>query len=121
MLEFQGIANKKDGGVVPDHVIDAFARIELQGEAAWVTPGVRTALFTGDRRESDQGLGLGARLEDGSPRIPANVLRDLEMSEGAAALRVRLALWDALAIEVRHLLDQVMIVQNDGTIRTDAE
>jgi hypothetical protein len=48
-------------------------------------------------------------------------LGDLEITEGAATLRVWLTLRDAFAIEVGHLLDQVMIVQNDGTIDTDGE
>src|ERR1700722_12101903 len=121
MLELQRIPNEKDRGVVPHHVIDALARIELQREAARIAPGVGTALLTGHRREADQGLGLGAWLKDRRSRIAADVLGHLEMSKGSAALGMRLTLRDAFAIEVRHLLDQVMIVQDDGTIRTDGQ
>ncbi len=121
MLELQGIAQEKDRRVITHHVIVALAGIELQRETARVAPGVRTAALTSHRREADQRLGLGARLEDRGPRVVADVLGDLEMTEGATALGVRLSLRDALAIEVRHLLDQVMIVQNDGAVRTDGE
>jgi hypothetical protein len=34
---------------------------------------------------------------------------------------VRLALGDALAVELRHLLDEVVILQQDRTVRTDGE
>jgi hypothetical protein len=40
---------------------------------------------------------------------------------GTPAFGVRLTLRDPFAIEVRHLLDQIMIVQDDGTIRTNGE
>jgi hypothetical protein len=53
MLELQGIANEKDRRVVAHHVIDALARIELQGEAARVAPGVGATPLTGHRREAD--------------------------------------------------------------------
>ncbi|SKX64312.1 Uncharacterised protein [Mycobacteroides abscessus subsp. abscessus] len=32
-----------------------------------------------------------------------------------------LTLGDALAVELRHLLDQIVIVQDDGTARSDGE
>jgi hypothetical protein len=66
-----------------------------------------------------QSLSLATRLEDGSAGIPADILSDLEMTENAAALRMRLTLRDTFAIEVGHLLDQIVIVQNDWAIRTD--
>src|ERR1700678_4611404 len=119
MLELQRVPNEKDRRIVAHHVIDALARIKLQSEAARIAPGVGTTLLTGHRGEADQGLGLGARLEDGGPRIAAHVLSDLKMPEGTAALGMRLTFRDAFAIEVRHLLDQIMIVEHDGTIRTD--
>jgi hypothetical protein len=57
----------------------------------------------------------------GGPRIPAHVVGDLKMTEGAAAPGMRLTLRDAFAIEVRHLLDQIMIVEDDRAIRADSE
>jgi hypothetical protein len=49
------------------------------------------------------------------------LVRDLEVPERAAALGVRLALRDPLPVEVRHLLDQVVIVQEDRAIRAYGE
>jgi nicotinamidase-related amidase len=46
--------------------------------------------------------------------------RHLEVSERAAALGVRLALRDALPVEVGHLLDEVVILQQNRPIRTDS-
>jgi hypothetical protein len=66
MLELQGITNEKDRGIVPHHVVDALARVKLQREAPRIAPGIGTALLPSDRREANQGLRLGARLEDRS-------------------------------------------------------
>src|SRR5262249_18496107 len=46
----------------------------------------------------------------------AHVVRDLERAEGPAALGVRLPLWYPFAVEVRHLFDQVVVLQEDRTI-----
>jgi hypothetical protein len=50
--------------------------------------------------------------------IPAHrdVAGDLEVPEGAAALGVGLALGDPLAVEVGHLLDQIVILQQDRAV-----
>ena len=46
----------------------------------------------------------------------ADVLGDLKVAEGTTSLGMRLALWDPLAVEVRHLLYQVVILQQDRTV-----
>ena len=46
---------------------------------------------------------------------------DLEMAERAPALGVRLAFRYALPVEVRHLLYQVVILQQDRAIRADGQ
>ena len=49
-------------------------------------------------------------------RVRADVAGDLEVAERAAALGVRLAFGDPLPVELRHLLDQVVIVQQDRPV-----
>jgi hypothetical protein len=41
--------------------------------------------------------------------------------ERAASLGVRLSFWDPLPVEVRHLLDEVMILQQDRAVGPDGE
>src|SRR5277367_6880005 len=121
MLELQRITNEKDRCVVSHHVVDAFARIELQREAARIAPGIGATLLTGHGGETDQRLGLGARLKDCGPCVGAKIFSDLKMTESTAPFGMRLALRDALAIEVCHLLDQIVIIQDDGAISADGK
>jgi len=46
----------------------------------------------------------------------ADVVGHLEVAEGAATLRVGLALRDSLPVEVRHLLEEVVILQQDRAV-----
>ncbi len=64
---------------------------------------------------------LVPRLEYGGLGVGADVLGDLEVAEGAAALGVGLALRDALPVEVRHLLDQVVVLQQDRAVGADGQ
>jgi hypothetical protein len=43
------------------------------------------------------------------------------VAERATSLGVRLTLRDSLPVEVRHLLDEVVVVQDDRTVWTDGE
>ena len=121
VLELQRVADEEDRRVVADDVEVALRRVELEREAAWVAPGVGRAALAGDRREPQDQLGLRAGLEHGGLRVPADVVGHHERAEGAAALGVRLALGDAFPVEVRHLLDQVEVLEQDRSVRTDGQ
>ena len=84
--------------------------VELQRESTRVAPGVGASPLAGDRREADQGVRRGAGLEDGRLGVLADVRRDLEMTERAAALGVGLTLGDSFPVEIRHLLNQVVVL-----------
>jgi hypothetical protein len=78
-------------------------------------------VLTGHRRETDQGLRLGARLKDCGPRIGADVFSDLKVPESTAPLGMRLALCDALATGapasvVMAFLDSVMGIPSGRAI-----
>ena len=114
--ELHRVADEEDRGVVADQVVVALGRVELQRETARVAPGVRGALLAGDRREAGQHVGPDAGLEQRGLRVPRDVLGGLELAEGARALRVHVALGDALAVEVRHLVQEVVVVQQDRAV-----
>ena len=121
VLELHRVADEEDRRVVADHVVVALGRIELQREAARVAPGVGAAALAGDGGEAGEHLGLDARLEQGGPGVGAHVLGRLEHAERARALGVRLALGNPLAVEVGHLLDQVLVLKQDRAVRTDGQ
>jgi hypothetical protein len=109
--ELHRVAYEEHGGVVADQVVVALIGIKLQREAAHVPPGVRTARLAGHGGEARQHLGLGALLEQRGFRVPRHILGGLEDTKRAGTLGVRLAFRHFLAIEVRHLLQKMHVVQ----------
>ena len=110
MLKFQGVADEEDGCVVPDHVVVALSRVELESKAAWVTPRIGAPTLAGDGREPRRKIRLHAWLEDGRLGVGTDVTRDLENSEAPAALGVWLTLGYPLAVPLSHLLNGVVIL-----------
>ena len=121
MLELHRVADEEHRSVVADHVEIAVRCVELGGETARVAPGVRAAALTGDGGEPGQRLGFRPGLQECGLGVGADICGHFEMAEGATALGMRLALRDPLAVEVRHLLDQIVILQQDGAVGTDGQ
>ncbi len=119
--ELHRITQEEDGGVVADQVEVALGGVELQREAADVTPGVGGAELTGDGREAVQHAGLDARLEEGGLGVLRDVLGGLELAEGAGALRVRATLGHVHPVEVSEGLDEMVVVQQDRAVRADRQ
>ena len=120
--ELHRVAHEEDRRVVADHVVVALFGVELEGEAAHVAVRVRVALFAGHRREArEHRRALAHFVEEGGLGPLADVGGHLEVAEGAAALDVVHAIGDALANEVRQLLDQVGILQQHGAGGADRE
>ena len=119
--ELHRVADEEHRGVVADQVVVALGRVELQRETARVAPGVGGALLAGDRREAGEHLGRGAPLEEGGLGVGGDVLGGLEDAERAGALRMDVALRDALAVEVRHLVQEVDVVQQDRAVGADGQ
>ena len=119
--ELHRIAHEEDRGVVAHQVVVALVRIEFQREAAHVAPGVGAALLARHGREARQHFGLRARLEQRGLRIGRDVVRGFEHAERARALGVGLTLGNLLAVEVRHLLQEVHVVQHHGPVRPDGK
>ena len=119
--ELHRVADEEDRGVVADQVVVALGRVELQREAARVAPGVGAALLAGDGGEAGEHLGLDAGLEQRGLGVRRDVLGGLEHAERARALGVHVALGDALAVEVRHLVEEVVVVQQDRAVRAEGQ
>ncbi len=119
--ELHGVADEEDRGVVADEVVVALVGVELQREATRVAPGVGGALLAGHGGEAGQHLGLHARLEQPGLGVRRDVLGRLELTEGTRALGVHVALGDALPVEVRHLVQEVHVVEQDRPVGTDRQ
>ena len=118
--ELHRIAHEEHRRIVADEIVIALAGIEFQREAAHVAPGVGAAHLAGDGREARQHLGRRALLEQRRPGVGRDVLGGLEHAERAGALGVRLALRHLLAVEMRHLLEEMHVMQQDRAVGTDA-
>src|SRR5690606_13147606 len=63
----------------------------------------------------------GTGLEQCGLRISRYVRGGFEHAEGPRALRMRLALGHLLAVEMRHLLEEMHVVQHDRPVGADGE
>ena len=121
VLELHGIADEEHRGVVAHHVEIALLGVELQGEAARVAPRVRAAPLTGDGGESREHLRLLAGLEQVRLGVGTHVVGDLESAERTGALGMWLAFRHALTVELGHLLDQVVVLEEDRPVGSDGQ
>src|SRR6266851_4229773 len=98
---FCGSRMKKNGGVVAHHV--------------------GGPEFPGHRGEPQEHVGPLAGLEEVSLGELAYVLGDLEDAVSGAALGVYDPLGDPLPVEMGHLLEQVVVLQQDRSVGTERE
>jgi hypothetical protein len=119
--ELHGIADEEHGGVVAHHVEVALFGVELQRESAHITPGVGRAELTGNGGEASQHRGLLARLQEVGLRVLGDVRGDFEFTESAGSLGVGAALGHTLTVEASKLLDQRNVVEQQRSVRSDAQ
>jgi hypothetical protein len=115
----------KELGAADIPISDWFLSSESQPEAPTFgkVPGVGSALRAGYRREANQQIGL---LADRVEQLGVGVLRDRgrgdrEVVESAPALCVNGAFGNALAVLMRQLLDQLIVLQQQRPARTDGD
>lgn len=114
--EFQRIADEEDRRVVANEVPVSFPGIKLDRKAAHVAFRVGCAEFTGHGRKADQKIGLFAdRIEQLRVRVLRNILRHREAAECAPAFGVDDALRNALAVLMRKLFKQLIVLQQQWT------
>jgi len=122
VLELRRVAHEEHRRVVADKVVVPLVGVELQREAARVAHGVREALLTGNRGDARKhGRTLPDLCEEARLRELRDVLGDLEEAVGAGPLGMHDPLRDALAVEVLHLLDDVVIVQHRRPAGADGQ
>ena len=112
-----GSRMKKIGVLLPDQVVVAVLGVELDGEPARVADGVGRAPAAGHRGEPEEGLGLLADLaEEPGPGPPGHVGGYLEGAVGGRSVGMDHPLGDALAVEPGQLLEQVLVLEEDGPV-----
>jgi hypothetical protein len=121
VLELHWITDKEDRRIVADHVEIAVLGIKLHREPARITPCVGAAALARHGGKAHPRFHFCTGLEELRLGVFADVGRYLEIAECAAPLCVRLTFRDPLAIEVRHLLDQIVIVEHDRTVTPDGK
>ncbi len=119
--KLQRVAQEEHRGVIADDVVIALGGVELQREAPRVAPGVWAAALTGNGGEPDHRFGCGSWLKHCRLGERADIIGHLEAAERTRALGVRLALGHAFAIELRQLLDEVVVMQQNRSVRPDAQ
>ena len=111
--ELDGVLDEEHRDGIADQVVNAFGRVELGGEPPGVSDRVGRAPRAEHRREPDEyrslyalgqepglGYGGGGPVGRGDP-------------VGADTAGVDHSLWDPFVIEVRDLLAQVMVLEED--------
>ena len=105
---------KKTGRVVADQVPVPFLGVELHGKAAGIARGVGRTLLAADGGEAGEGLALVADLGEQLRRgVLGDVVGDDEVAMRARTLGVHDALGNALAVELRHLLEELEVVEGN--------
>src|SRR5260370_21991236 len=114
--ELERIAQEEDRGVVTHKVPVALVCVELQRESADVSLGVRGTAFTGHGRKARKHLRLLPDLgEDLRLGVLGDVMGNSEGAESSRALGMHTALWNHLAVEVRHLLKKPDVLEQRRT------
>ena len=90
--------------------------IKLDCEAPWVSQGLRASSLVNDRGEpyDERCLHAGRAQEIGACEM-CDVVSDLEEALGTRASGVNHALGDPLPIELRKLLDQMVVFEEHGS------
>ena len=119
VLELLRVAHEEHRGVVADQVVVALLGVELDGEAARVADRVGAAELARHGREADDQAGVLALGEQVRLGVLADVLGRFEHAVGPAALGVHHPLGHALPVELGHLLDQVVVLEEERAVRPD--
>ncbi|MNZ98218.1 hypothetical protein D3C78_1174950 [compost metagenome] len=110
--EFDRIANEEYRQVVAYYIIVAFLRIKLHCKAARVTRSFRRASRIDDSREPDKYRRLlSSLLEQMSLRMLRHAVLRTEYAVCACAACMNDALRNAFPVEMRQLLQQMIILQ----------
>ncbi len=120
--EFDGITHEKDGSVVTDHVIVALLRVELDGKTTRITSRIGTSLFSANGRKSRKNRSsLSNLVQEGGLGVASHVVGHFKVAVSTGALGMDDTFGDAFAIKVGQLVNEVVVLEEDGTVGTDGE
>ncbi len=116
ILKLLRVADEEDRRVVSDQVVVAVVAVELDGEATRVAHGVGRSHLAGNGGEAEKDVGSSPLLEDAGLGVVTHVLVALEVPVGTGALGMDDPFGDAFPVELGHLLDQVVVLEQDGSL-----
>lgn len=120
--EFDGVTHEKDRSVVTDHVIVALLRVELDGKTARITSRIGTSLFSANGRKSRKNRSsLSNLVQEGGLGVASHVVGHFKVAVSTGALGMDDTFGDALAIKVGQLVNEMVVLEEDGTVGTDGE
>mmetsp|Transcript_137763 Transcript_137763/g.194883 ORF Transcript_137763/g.194883 Transcript_137763/m.194883 type:complete len:292 (-) Transcript_137763:39-914(-) len=115
--ELLGVSDEEDGGVVAGHIPVAFLSVELDGETSGISLSIGRTLLTTDGGESgEDGGSLSNLIQEFGLGVLGDVMSDLEVTVSTSTLSVHNSLRDSLSVEVSKLVDEVEVLEEDGTI-----
>lgn len=116
-----GVTEKEDRRVVVYHVQVTFLGVQLDGETTGISGGVRrTGLPTYSGETVDQTGALADFVQEGGAADVGDVIGDLEVTESTGTLSVDHPLRDSLSVKVCEGVNQVEVLQQQGTVLANA-
>ncbi|MBA7713877.1 hypothetical protein ES703_122887 [subsurface metagenome] len=116
--EFQGVANKKYWGVVPDHIIVSLFGIKLHGKSPGIPFRIGRSFLTTYCRKSDKEIGIlsyiGKKIGFG---ILTYVIGNLKIAIGSSAFSVYYPFRNTFTVEMGQFLQQVNILHQGRTFQ----
>ncbi len=120
VLELARVTYEEDRRIVADQIVVAVLGVELDRETTRVADRVSAAKLPGHGGEPDEHVGALAHLgEERGPGVPGDLRGHLEIAVRAAPFGVNNALGHPLPVELRHLLEQIVILKQQRAIRAD--
>lgn len=117
--EQYGIADEEDRRVVANQIPDTVLRVEFDGETTRIPSGISRSTLTAHRGEANgQRSTLLDLVEHLGGTVLGDIVGDLKVTKGTASLGVDHTLGNPLTIEVRHLIEEVHVLQKHGSTGT---
>src|SRR5581483_11110018 len=120
ILELRWIAHEKNRRVIAHQIIVPILGVELDRESSWVTHRIGRACFSRDRGEAYQYRGALAHPVEECRLCPGRrISRYFEVAKRAAPFGMDNALGYPLAVELRHLLNEIVVLQQQRSFGSD--
>ena len=116
-----GVAHEEHRGVVAHQVPVSFFGVDLQRESPYVAFGVRRAALSGHRREAQEALALGPRLQSAGLCIPGDVARDAQTPIGRGTLGVHHAFRNSFPVEMGVFLEELPVLDQQRPARSGGQ